>query len=167
MRARIARGLDFQRIGFLRRRSYVAPSAKDQGLPSLLMPRILVCDDEPLISMLLQDWLSELACETVGPATSVQDALALIATAPPDAAILDLSLGRENSYSVAADLRARGIPFAFATGFAEQGLDSGFRDELVVFKPFDYEAIKALVGKLLSVRTRADAGPPSSELPAS
>ena len=45
-----------------------------------------------------------------------------------------------------------------ATGFAEQGLDSGFRDELVVYKPFDYEAIKALVGKLLSVRTRADAG---------
>jgi CheY-like chemotaxis protein len=140
---------------------------EDQGLPSLLMPRILVCDDEPLISMLLQDWLSELACETVGPATSVEDALALIATAPPDAAILDLSLGREKSYSVAADLRARGIPFAFATGYVEQGLDSGFRDELVVFKPFDYEAIKALIGKLLSVPRRADAGSPSGEVPAS
>jgi CheY-like chemotaxis protein len=131
------------------------------------MPRILVCDDEPLISMLLQDWLGELACETVGPASSVQDALALIATAPPDAAILDLSLGGEKSYSVAADLRARGIPFAFATGHAEQGLDWGFRDELVVFKPFDYEAIRVLVGKLLSGQTRVDAGSPSGELPAS
>jgi len=139
---------------------------RTKALPRLVMPRILVCDDEPLISMLLQEWLSELACETVGPATSVQDALALIASAPPDAAILDLSLGVEKSYSVAADLRARGIPFAFATGLAEQGLDSGFRDELVVFKPFDYEAIKALVGKLLSVRTRVDPGS-SGELPAS
>ena len=114
------------------------------------MARILVCDDEPLISMMLQDWLTELGCETVGPASSVQAALTLIENAPPDAAILDLSLGDEKSYSVAMDLRARRIPFAFATGYADKGVDAAFKEELVVSKPFDFEAIKALVGKLLS-----------------
>jgi CheY-like chemotaxis protein len=113
------------------------------------MPRIVVLDDEPLISMVLQDWLTELACETVGPANSVRTALRLIASAPPDAAILDLFLGDEKSYAVAAELRARRIPFAFTTGYAHENMDATFKEELVVSKPFDFEAIKSLVTRLL------------------
>jgi hypothetical protein len=43
------------------------------------MPNILVLDDEPLISMLLSEWLTELGHETCGPFQSVRAALALIA----------------------------------------------------------------------------------------
>jgi CheY-like chemotaxis protein len=122
------------------------------------MPRILVCDDEPLISMMLQEWLTELDCETVGPASSVQTALTLIENTPPDAAILDLSLGGEDSYSVAMDLRSRRIPFAFATGYADKALDTAFKGELVVAKPFDFEAIKSLLGKLLDSKAGSGTG---------
>jgi CheY-like chemotaxis protein len=38
------------------------------------VPRILVVDDERLISMLVEDWLGELGCEVVGPAGAVADA---------------------------------------------------------------------------------------------
>jgi len=42
------------------------------------MPRVLVVDDEPLIAMMVEDWLSELQYETVGPVGSAPEALALI-----------------------------------------------------------------------------------------
>lgn len=113
------------------------------------MARILVVDDEPLISMLVESWLEELGCEVVGPAGSVEGGLELIASGPLDGAILDINLGGENSYSVADALKAKGIPFAFATGDSGVDEDSGFKDPLLLHKPFDFEAVKTVVGKLL------------------
>ena len=56
------------------------------------MPRILVLEDEPLIAMMLQGWLEEIGCETIGPAHTVQSALDLLQGARPDGALLDVSL---------------------------------------------------------------------------
>ncbi len=114
------------------------------------MPRILVLDDEPLISMLMEEWLTELGCETVGPASSVPSALGLIDGTSIDGAILDVSLGNEESYSVADALRERGVPFAFATGHGANGVAVRFQDALFVRKPFDFEEVRAVIAKLLS-----------------
>ncbi len=113
------------------------------------VPRILVLDDEPLISMLMEDWLNELGCEVVGPARSLEDGLDLAGKAELDAAILDVNLGGQNSFSIANTLELRGIPFAFATGDSSIDQDSGFADPLLLSKPFDFERVKAVVGKLL------------------
>ncbi|MEJ0098106.1 MAG: response regulator [Bauldia sp.] len=80
------------------------------------MPRILLLDDEPLIAMMVADWLAEIGCETVGPADSVASALGFLDGEPLDGAILDVWLGDEDSFPVADTLRRRGVPFAFATG---------------------------------------------------
>jgi DNA-binding response OmpR family regulator len=111
------------------------------------MPRILVVDDEPLIAMLVEDWLNELGCEVVGPAGTVQHGLDLAGSAEIDGAILDVRLGDQDSYSVANALRARGIPFAFATG--DGAVRSGFERPLILAKPFDFEGVKLVVGELL------------------
>jgi CheY-like chemotaxis protein len=113
------------------------------------MARVLVLEDEPTISMMLQDWLTELNCETVGPAYCVKDALAFIDTACPDAAILDLLVRDETSYAVASSLRARRVPFAFATGYGDQGVVDAFKHEIIVSKPFDFADIKDVLAKLL------------------
>jgi DNA-binding response OmpR family regulator len=114
------------------------------------VPRILILDDEPLISMLVEGWLAELGCEVVGPARSVEEGLDYAGNATLDGAILDVNLGGQNSYSVANALKLRRIPFAFATG--DSGLDagSGFKDSLLLHKPFDFEEMKKIVGKLLA-----------------
>ena len=39
------------------------------------MRRILVVDDEPLVAMMVEDWLAELGFQPVGPANSVASAL--------------------------------------------------------------------------------------------
>jgi CheY-like chemotaxis protein len=114
------------------------------------MPRILVLDDEPLISLMVQDWLAELGCETAGPAYSVHGALDLIKTVTVDAAILDVSLGSENCYPVADALTKLGIPIAFATGHSGQEVDPRFNDALVMSKPFSFEAVKGAVDRLIS-----------------
>ncbi len=113
------------------------------------MPRILVLDDEPLIAMLVDDWLNEMACETVGPASSVPAALALIDGAELDGAILDLRLGDHDSYAVAAMLQERGIPFAFATGHRADLIEERFRDVPTLAKPYDIESLRRTLTTLL------------------
>jgi CheY-like chemotaxis protein len=115
----------------------------------LIMARVLVVDDEPLISMVVQEWLTELGCETIGPTESVRSALDLIGTATVDGAILDVSLNCEDSYPVADVLRELGVPIAFATGHGVHGIDSRFNDALILSKPFDFEAVKGFVAKLV------------------
>jgi DNA-binding response OmpR family regulator len=125
------------------------------------VPRILVVDDEPLISMMVEDWLIELGCEVVGPAGSVEDGLTFADIQGLDGAILDLKLGDQDCYPLANVLRARGIPFAFATGAGDVGVASGFDNPLVLAKPFDFEGVKAVLSKMLEQRASAgDVQPP-------
>lgn len=113
------------------------------------MPRILVVDDEPLISMLVENWLTELGCEVVGPARSVQEGLDIAGSAELDGAILDVNLGGTNSFLVADALEQRGIPFAFATGDSGVDASAGYSNPILLSKPFDFEGVKAVLGRLL------------------
>jgi DNA-binding response OmpR family regulator len=119
------------------------------------VPRILVVDDEPLISMMVEDWLTELGCEVVGPAVSVGDGLDLAANAALDGAILDIRLGKETSYPIAGALRERGVPFAFATGAGDSDPGSGFENQLILPKPFDFAAVQDVLSKLLAGKQEA------------
>ena len=114
------------------------------------MASVLIVDDEPLIAMLVQDWLEDLGHEAIGPAHSVRQALTLIDVHKPDAAILDVSLGNENSYGVADVLKTRNIPFAFGTGRDEQMITPGHADVPILRKPYDATALKQLMSTLLS-----------------
>jgi len=101
--------------------------------------------------MLVEDWLRELGCEVVGPARSVQEGLDFVGTGPLDGAILDVHLGGQNCYSVANALKIKGVPFAFATG--DGSVDAGFADPILLFKPFDFDGVKAVLGKLMQAQT--------------
>jgi len=119
------------------------------------LPRILLVDDEPLISMLVDGWLAELGCDVVGPARSVEEGLDLADDGQLDGAILDVNLAGENSYSVAKALQEKGVPFAFATGDGSLDADSGFDDPILLAKPFNFDGVKAVLDQLLAVpRTR-------------
>lgn len=112
------------------------------------MSRVLVLDDEPLIAMMLEDWLSELGHETIGPARTIAAAMEFVQNAAPEAAILDLSIGNERSYAVADALMTAGVPFAFATGHGSAQLQAPYDGAPMLGKPFDFEAVKVVVAKL-------------------
>lgn len=109
--------------------------------------RVLVVEDEAMIAMLIEDMLADLGCVMLGPAADPADALALIDEAAIDAAILDVNLGGARTMSIAGTLRARDIPFLFATGYGTSGIDEAFKDQPVLTKPFrDAELRNALHG---------------------
>ena len=104
---------------------------------SLRGRRVLVVEDEYLIAQDLCEELRSCGAEVMGPATSVAHALALlIAEPPPDMAVLDIGLPDAKVYPVADALRARGIPFVFATGYGADGLAAEYRTAPLLQKPF-------------------------------
>jgi hypothetical protein len=62
-----------------------------------------------------------------------------------DAAIIDVSLGKETSYPVADALLERSIPFAFATGHGESAIDARFKAPFVLAKPFSFEGLREML----------------------
>lgn len=79
--------------------------------------QVMIVEDEPIISMVLEDMLDELGCQVVGSASSVASALELLDGISIDFAILDVSLRQENSFPIAEALIARGVPYFFSTGY--------------------------------------------------
>lgn len=112
--------------------------------------RILVVDDEPLVAMLVQQWIAELGHETIGPAGSIRGALELLGASRPDAAILDLSVDEGPTYPVADALAVRSIPFAFASGHGRNAIDEKYRDGALLAKPFDFAQFSSAVDLLLT-----------------
>jgi CheY-like chemotaxis protein len=114
-----------------------------------IMARILIVDDEPMIAAMLADWVAELGHEAAGPASNVASALALIESAAPDAAIVDISLGAETGYPIAGRLAEGKIPFFFASGYAEGSLTPPFSGARVITKPFDFAGVQAAVAEMI------------------
>ena len=105
--------------------------------------RVLIVEDEALISMHLEDILEQLGCRVVGPAMSIEAAQRLVETDDQfDVAILDVNLAGQPIYPVAQQLLTRGRPFLFMTGYGAQGLLSGWRDRPTVQKPFGFGEIR-------------------------
>ena len=107
---------------------------------------ILIVEDEPLIAMMIEDFLDVLGKTLAGTADTVDAALALIARGGVDAAILDVNLrGGEKSFPIAEVLAANGTPFVFATGGSHDAVAENFRDRPTLAKPFTMDGVaKAL-----------------------
>src|SRR6187200_2431178 len=84
--------------------------------------RVLVVEDEMMVSMLIEDMLGDLGCTVVGPASRLDEAIALANASELDCAVLDMNLAGQSIFPLADLLRARGAPFAFATGYGDAGL---------------------------------------------
>lgn len=105
-------------------------------MKTLTSLKVLVVEDEALVSMLVEDMLTDLGCTIVGPAAEIEEALRLAGSADIDAALLDVNLGGRPIFPVADALKARGVPFAFASGYGEAGLTEDHRGATVLQKPF-------------------------------
>ncbi|WP_304171581.1 response regulator [Phenylobacterium aquaticum] len=116
-------------------------------MPELAGLRVLIVEDEMMVSMLIEDMLGDLGCHVVGPAARLDEALALAENAEIDCAVLDVNLGGQSTFPVADLLRAKGVPFAFATGYGDAGLREVDRDSAVLQKPFrEVDLAKVLQG---------------------
>src|SRR5262249_34963992 len=94
--------------------------------PELRGLRILVVEDNFLVSEAVAARRRECGCEVVGPAPRLQVALELAAANELDGALLDINLSGETCYPVAAVLQERHIPFLFLTGYDRDAIPAAF-----------------------------------------
>ena len=124
----------------------------------LLLDRsILVVEDEMLVLMSIETMLEDLGCTTIVSAATVSDALALVEESSFDAAILDVNLGGEKSYSIADALIGAGIPFVFSTGYGHTGDRPDLANRPVLRKPYLSVDLTAHLRRLLKIATPSPA----------
>jgi PAS domain S-box-containing protein len=111
--------------------------------------RILVIEDEPLVSMEMEANLAAAGCEIVGPAATLDRARTLVETAEYDAALVDVNLKGEPVDELATLLTKKNLPFAFVTGYGRDALPPGFRGAVVLGKPFSMDQLLATTEVLL------------------
>lgn len=116
-----------------------------------MTPAILIVEDEALIGLDLEDALRGAGYQTIGPARTIGEANALLASHVCDAALIDIVLSDGTSVPIADMLRARRIPFAFVSGSQADILPSHLSNEIFLTKPSHpstvIEAVRGLLRK--------------------
>jgi DNA-binding NtrC family response regulator len=112
---------------------------------------ILIVEDEPLIAMMLEDFILSLGHEVRGPCESVEEALAAIKGDGFDIAILDVNLKGESVWPVATALRELGIPFVLATGGHVEPPPAEFRDVAMIEKPYTLDRVIPVIEAALDM----------------
>jgi len=127
-----------------------SPPSEPQPMPSRQLPlqpaRVLVVEDSIIIALDTEENLKRLGVGDVRIESSVTGALAAIADDRPDFAIIDFNLGGESSEPIAEALRAAGVRFVLATGYAEGA--GGFERmgaAAVLRKPYGMTEIERLL----------------------
>jgi DNA-binding response OmpR family regulator len=111
--------------------------------------RILIVEDEPLIAMMLEDFLDALDKQVAGTADCVAAALPIVEAGEVDAAILDVNLrGGETSWPIADALAAKGVPFLIATGGSNDTIADGHKGRPVLAKPFTMDGVERALAEL-------------------
>lgn len=108
--------------------------------------RVLVAEDDLLVSMMIGDYLRDLGYEVVGPANRLERGLELARNEAIDFAMLDITLGDHLCFPIADVLTARGIPFIFATGGGRDTLHAPHTDAITLHKPFDLSDMERALG---------------------
>jgi CheY-like chemotaxis protein len=112
-------------------------------------PRVLIVEDEAMVSMLIEDMVGDLGAEVMGPAARFEQAMTLALEAHFDLAVLDVNLDGLAVYPIADVLRDRGIPFIFITGYDSSVVPESYQPNRVLSKPFAHPTFCEALGEAL------------------
>lgn len=113
------------------------------------LPRVLLVEDETLQATMLRVLLMDRGLLVIH-AQNLRQALDVVEQ-PIAAAILDITLAEANVYPVAERLRAKGIPFFFASGAEVYQIAPAFKDVPLIHKPYRIDQVYALLDRMLGL----------------
>jgi CheY-like chemotaxis protein len=99
--------------------------------------KLLLVEDETLVAMELEDLISSLGGEPVGPFGRIADALEALARERVDGGVLDVRLDGDTTFQIADVLLQAADPVLFVTG-AVSSIPDRYRQVPRLHKPFDY-----------------------------
>lgn len=116
--------------------------------------KVLVVEDDALVGLFLESLFETVGVEQgVEMAQSLEAANWLAHSGAFDIALLDVYLNGEPSFAVAELLQARGIPFAFASGYTCDETRQRFPNVPLLAKPFRVAELEGVVNQLLAQGT--------------
>lgn len=115
-------------------------------------PSILIVEDEPLISMMLEDYLDSLGYRIAGAADTLGDALGRVEAGGFDGVILDVNLkDHQASWPIADRLAEKGLPFVLATGGGDRRPERHEGAPLLA-KPYTMDGVRHAMQTLFGAR---------------
>ena len=110
--------------------------------------RILIIEDQILISMDLEEIVNNCGSIPVGPAHTISEALRFVSENEFDAAILDINIDGDMVFSVADRLSILKKPFIFITGYTTDDFPDLYPGVPIVAKPFSRKGLSAAIAEI-------------------
>lgn len=108
--------------------------------------RALLLEDDGLIAANTVSDLIEVGV-SVDVVATCRDGLRFLSEQGFDFAVLDIKLVDETSYALASELKHRGVPFLFISGYDQARTD--FADVTLLQKPFSRDALLGAIAGLM------------------
>ncbi|AMA58681.1 response regulator [Bradyrhizobium sp. CCGE-LA001] len=113
--------------------------------------RIFVVEDEYFLADDIGKAFRALGAEVAGPAGDLEDALKILHDGGVlDAAVLDVNIRNDMIFPIARELRARGVPFVFTTGYDKITVGPEFQDVPLLEKPIDVVVMAQKLAALMA-----------------
>jgi DNA-binding response OmpR family regulator len=109
--------------------------------------RVLLVEDDSLVSSTVEDILSFAGVESVEVAPTIERALDALARQKFDLAIMDINLNGRACWPVAVDMRDRGLPYLIVTGYRDLP-ENGLVGPLLP-KPYSMDQLLAAASALV------------------
>jgi len=116
--------------------------------------RVLVCEDDVLMTDVVCDFVRGCGLQPVGPVGPLQSAMRAAREHALDGAVLDIKLIGRPCFPVCDILLARHIPFMFLTAYGEAVLSllpARFRAARVISKPFEPSEMREALSRMLGL----------------
>ncbi len=112
--------------------------------------RILIVEDDAIIAMDLQFTAEDAGFEVIGPASTLEQGLALAHQGGLDMALLDMNLRNQNSYEIAQLLTSENVPVVFLSGSEGDDRPDDIKTLDVLAKPVDTNNLLAHLNSFLA-----------------
>ena len=110
------------------------------------MKRVLICEDEPLVALDLEQMVYDAGHEPVGPVRNFSDALEVADSARPSVAIIDLNLADgATGANLARILHERGIRIVVLSGMTDVSPALAGIPHVFISKPINPDAVTAVL----------------------
>jgi DNA-binding response OmpR family regulator len=86
-----------------------------------------------------------MGCFVSGPFCTISEAMAASEGQRFDAAVLDVNLGGETVYPLAAELTRKGVPCIFVTGYDDEAIDERFSQLPILQKPVSRKGLEPVL----------------------
>lgn len=113
--------------------------------------RIMIVEDDALLSMMMEDMIRELGADEVLVCNDHTAAISAAREADVTAAVLDVFVHGKPTYDVADSLAERGVAVMFCSGLTLNDIDDGHRHIPFLPKPYSDDELRDCLNRAIAV----------------